>query len=459
MIRRLARIAVVVLVALAAPGARAGSPDSVPLSPEAAIAAQAVLASDDVGGGGWYNPASLAAVTRGSVQVGASAYAESATVLHDASQTKLPWGTQSGDIRSLRYSSVPSVLSYSFKLRDGLGISLGVWTPYHNYDGGSVILSSSGPYPGLPTPVPTTFSQSYAYTERRDDTWYGAGIGWQATPRLRLGAMLQGSYGTDVWTIDLNAVLKPTSGPFSGAHVSYSERGDQMVIGLRPMFGLQWDATEHVRIAAAMRGPYYRIGGWGPVDTFRSFAVDMPTPPPGSPPLPPNPQGLTATQTTPGGGDFTQVEPIRLYGGLRWAAGEWSVSGEVDWHPALDGEFGQFREGWNARAGATKLLNPDLKIGAGLFLDSGSEVGTATRSSMRYAGLTLGAVYRATAVVRAQKGANDWDLLTGIAGRLAYGWGTYRGIYLAPYDPSVAFPDVAADVFEGSISFFTAIVF
>jgi hypothetical protein len=76
-----------------------------------------------------------------------------------------------------------------------------------------------------------------------------------------------------------------------------------------------------------------------------------------------------------------------------------------------------------------------------------------------YAGFTAGGVYRATAVVKAQKGANDWDLLTGIAVRGAYGWGTYRGIYLAPYDPSVSFPNVTAEVLEGSISFFTGIIF
>jgi hypothetical protein len=454
MIRRTARTAAVALVALAAPAiGRAASPDSVPLSPEASIAAQAVIASDDVGGGGWYNPASLAAVTRSSVQIGASAYSESVTIIHDASQATLPWGTLSGDVRSARYASVPSVLSYSFQLRDGLGVSLGVWTPSHSYDGGSVVLSSSGPYPGAPT-LQTTFTQSYAYTERRDDTWYGAAVGWQATSRLRLGAMLQGAYSTDVWTIDLNAALRTSDPTFTGSHLSYTERGDQMVLGLRPTFGLQWDATEHVRIAAVMRGPHYRIGGWGPVDKFLSYGIQMP---PGGPA--PNGQGLIATQTTPERGEFAQVEPVRLYGGARWASDAWTVSGEVDWHPALDGEFGQFREGWNARAGVTKLVNPDLKVGVGLFVDSTSEVGTATNSSLRYAGFTAGAIYRATAVVKAQKGAYDWDLLTGIAVRGAYGWGTYRGVHLAPYAPTIAFPDVAAEVLEGSITFFTAIIF
>ena len=453
--RQLLRTLVALLAAALAAPARGGSPDSVPLSPEAAIAAQAVLASDDVGGGGWYNPASLAGVTRSSVQVGASAYAESATVLHGVSQVSLPWGTMSGDIRSLRYASVPSVLSYSFRLSNGLGVSLGVWTPFHNYDGGSVVLSSTGSFPGAPA-LMTTFSQSYAYTERRDDTWYGAAIGWKPTERLRLGVMLQGAYSTDVWTVDLNAVLNTTDTVYTGSHITYSERGDQMVIGVRPTFGLQWDATETVRIAALMRGPYYRLGGWGPIDKFLSYGIIMPPPATGGSPV--TRQGLTATETKPDRG-VVQVEPVRLYGGLRWAKGDWTVSAEADWHPALDGEFGQFREGWNARIGATKKWNPDLKIGFGIFSDSASEVGNATRSSMRYAGFSAGAIYRATDVVKASNGGKDWDLLGGIALRGDYGWGTYRGIYLTPYDPSISFPDIPATVIEGSISFFTAIIF
>jgi hypothetical protein len=273
--------------------------------------------------------------------------------------------------------------------------------------------------------------------------------------------MLQGSYSTDVWTVDLNAVLKnsdpnPAYAQYTGAHVVYTERGDQMVLGIRPMFGLQWDATERLRFAAALRGPYYRLGGWGPVDKYLSYGTIMPPPSAGAPAV--SRQGLTASETTPDRG-ISQVEPIRIYGGLRWADGPWAVSGDVDWHPALDGEFGQFREGWNGRVGVTKLHTPDLKIGFGLFVDSANEVGNATRSNMRYAGFTAGAIYRAKAVVKAQKGANDWDLLGGVAVRGAYGWGTYRGIYLAPYEPSVSFPDVPAEVFEGSISFFTAIIF
>jgi hypothetical protein len=91
-------------------------------------------------------------------------------------------------------------------------------------------------------------------------------------------------------------------------------------------------------------------------------------------------------------------------------------------------------------------------------------------SAMKYAGFTGGVIYRPSAVVRVLSGGNDWDLLTSVAVRGAYGWGTYRGISLVPVDPSgvpingfdpAALSATArpAKVFEGSISFMTAIVF
>jgi hypothetical protein len=189
----------------------AASPESVPVSPESALTAGAVLASDDVGGGGWYNPASL-----------------------------------------------------------------GVWTPYHDYDGGSTTITSSGAFPGTPT-LNTTYAATYSFTERRDDTWAGLAVGWQATRRLRVGGMLQGAYSTDVWTVDLNTSLKPdsTDPAQSGSHLVYSERGDQGVIGLRTLFGLQWDAMDAVRVAAAVRGPTIRVAGWGPVNKFVSYGIVM----------------------------------------------------------------------------------------------------------------------------------------------------------------------------------------
>jgi len=146
------------------------------------------------------------------------------------------------------------------------------------------------------------------------------------------------------------------------------------------------------------------------------------------------------------------------------------VSVEGDWHPALNGQFGDFKEGWNGRMGATWRVNADLRVGTGIFYDINSSEGSASMSAMKYAGFTGGVMYRPSAVVRVLNGGDDWDLVTSVAVRGAYGWGTYRGIALVPVDPTgvpitgfdpaaLSTPDRPAKVYEGSISFMTAIVF
>ena len=456
--RRSATLALACATLLAPHGVRAGSPESVPVSPEAALTAGAVLASDDVGGGGWYNPASLAAVKRSSVQVGASAYSESATIIHDAATVSLPWGSQSGDIKSFRYSSVPSVLSYSFKLKDGLGLSVGVWTPYHDYDGGSTTITSSGVFAAAPTQLSGSYSQTYAFSERRDDTWAGAAVGWQATRRLRVGAMLQGDYSSDVYSVDVNASLR-TDNPAYGTHLVYSERGDQGVIGLRTLFGMQLDVNERLRIAAAARGPAIRLAAWGPVNKFLSTAAVLPGV---------ATQNQNATQTMPARG-ASAVEPVRLYFGARYADPErpWTIAVEGDWHPALDGEFGTFKEGWNVRFGGTWRVSQDLLVGAGIFHDDSSSESSPGRNSLKYSGFSGGILYRPSAMVKALQDGAKWDLLACVAVRGSYGWGTYRGIAITQEGgvttPDaggiITFPDRTAEVYEGAISFFTAIIF
>jgi hypothetical protein len=444
------------LAALLLPlAAAAGGPDSVPLSPEAALTAGAVLASDDVGGGGWYNPASLGAVTRSSIQVGASAYTESYTFISEATRASVPWADISGNIRSLNYTSVPAVLSYSYKLRDGLGLSIGVWTPYHAYEGGTTTIASSGPYPATPTPLNATFTETYSFSDRRDDTWAGVAVGWQATPTLRLGAMLQGSYSTDVQTVDVTTSLQTTStNPNeSGGHVVYSERRDQGLLGLRTLFGLQYDATPEVRLAAAVRGPAFRVVAWGPHNTFFSSAALLP----GVPPT----QFQTSTQTTPERG-IELVEPVTFFGGLRVRGARWTLAVEGDWHSQLTRQISSFKEGGSVRLGWTWRVDADLLVGVGLFQDNRSTEASGGKTAMSYAGFTGGALYRPSAVVRALAGSHAWDLLTAVAIRGAYGWGEYKGLSLDPgvgQAVAVTFPDAPVSAVEGSISFFTAIIF
>jgi len=461
--RRGAALALACAAALAGAPARASNPESTPVSPESALTGGVVLASDDPGGGGWHNPASLGAVTRSSIQVGASAYALSGLRVDGAMVTALPWGEVEGSIRSVRYASVPSVISYSFRLDDGLGASLGVWTPFHDYSGGSTTGNSSGPYPGAPG-LTGTYSQIYSLSATRDDTWAGAAMGWRASPTPRLGAMLQGAYSPRVWTRDLNASLSTDStDPLQqGGHLAFSERGDYSYLAVRALVGVQWDATPAIRLAAAVRSPSVRVLPWGSVSRVTSAAVLLP----GVPPT----EYQAVEEVHPERG-LSIVEPVRLYGGLRVVRGPWTWAAEADWHPALKREIGSYRSAWNARLGATWRLTPDLVAGGGLFRDTSSAVAaTQGTASIDYYGLAGGLEYRPSAVVRALGGGTSWDLLTAIAVRGAYGTGVFPGIHFVPIDSqglaSTTFPaevfssqEVPARAFEGSLSFFTSIAF
>ncbi len=441
--------------------ALAANPGSTPVSPEAALAAGAVLASDDPGGGGWYNPAALAAVTRDSVQVGASAYAINALHVEGAVVTTLPWETMAGSLSSVRYTSVPSVVSYTFKLGEGLGASLGVWTPLHDYAGGAVAGTSSGAYPGAPG-VTGTYSEIYSFSRTRDDTWAGAGLGWQARPGLRIGLMLQGAYSTRLGALDLNAAIKTDSAdPLEqGSHVDVSERIDLSYLGVRAMGGLQWDVTPALRLALAVRSPGVRVISWGEATRVISAAVLLPGLPPTE---------YQVTEELPQDTGVSVVEPVRLYAGLRWQRERFTLAAEFDWHPALDRWLTGLTEAWNVRTGGTWRLTPDLLVGAGLFLDASAAASGQTALAVDYYGLAGGVVYRPRAVVKALGGADTWDLLTGLAVRGAYGRGTFTGVTFVPVeaaeraatDPTsvLATHEAPARSFEGSLSLFTSISF
>lgn len=449
-------------LALGCPGAAgAANPGSTPVSPEAALTAGAVLASDDPGGGGWYNPASLAAVTRSSVQVGASSYALNALEVDGAIQTTLPWGHVSGSLSSVRYTSVPSVISYTFKVGEGLGASLGVWTPLHDYAGGAVSGSSSGPYPGAPG-VTGTYSEIYSFSRTRDDTWAGAALGWQALPTLRLGLMLQGAYSTRLGSIDFNASIKTDSAdPLErGSHIDFSERVDLSFLGVRALGGLQWDATPALRLALSVRSPGVRIFSWGEATRVISAAVLLPGVPPTE---------YQVVEELPTEAGVSVVEPVRLSAGLRWARPGFTLAAELDWNPALDRWFNGLAESWNARLGATWQLGPDLQVGAGLFRDASTAATGQAALAIDYYGLAGGVIYRPRAVVKALGGSGTWDMLTGVAVRGAYGNGTFTGVAFVPVDASgraatdpqaaLGTQEAPARSFEGSLSLFTSISF
>ncbi len=435
------------------------------MSAEAALTAGAVLAGDDPSGGGWYNPAALGGIRRSSFQLGASAYSVATVSVEGALVTVLPpgWGPMNGTARDTHYVSVPSVLSLSYRVREGLGVAVGVWTPYHDTYSATLVGSSSGPYPGDPA-LQATYEQIYGLSYRWDDTWAGASVGWQALPTIRVGASLQGAYSSSTSVIDLDTGLQTTStNPRDqGAIINVSIRDDQSILAARALVGVQWDVTEALRLALAVRSPSVRAVAWGQTTRVTSVSVLLP----GYDIQ--QSQGIEEIEPSAG---LSVIDVGRVYGGAAWSSGRWSVRLEGDWGPALRRNRNAETANWSARTGATYQWSPDLRVGAGLFRDGARSQASDGTLALDTYGLAGGVDYRPAKVVEALGGGDSWDLITGIAVRCAYGVGKGPGMTVVPFDYASSvlpilpglqeqeFQEVPAHSLGGSIDFFTALKF
>ena len=296
------------LLALLAPvAARASNPESTMLSPESSLAG-AVVAADDDGGGGWYNPASLGGLKRSSVQLGISAYSYAWVNSEGVLTTVLPWETQSQNTRASRYSSVPSVLGLTYMLREGLGLSLGLWTPFHDSFSTGFSTTSRGALPSAPN-LQATLDQRYDWSQSGDDTWATAAVGWQVHPKVRLGLSLQGALLTRSEAVALTTTLTTDSmlGSERGAHIQVSVNEAVNRLSLRAVLGVQWLVSKYLRLALALRSPQLQVARWGQhVQTVLVSALL-----PGF-----APQEGSYIDTKPPGGTFLMVEQVRgLVGG------------------------------------------------------------------------------------------------------------------------------------------------
>jgi long-subunit fatty acid transport protein len=462
--RRVKRI-LLALALLAPVAARATNPETTPMSAEAAMTAGAVLAGDDPAGGGWYNPASLGGIKRSSLQLGASAYSIARTDISGALVTVLPWGTLVEDAHDTHYVSVPSVLSLSYKVRDGLGVAVGVWTPYHNSYSATIGGRSSGPYPPPSgAGLTATYEQNYGLSYQWDDTWAGAAVGWQALPWLRLGGSLQGAYSSSSQVLNLDTGIETSStNPLEqGAHLNVNIHDDQSYLALRALFGLQADLTDELRLALTLRTPVVRGVGWGKTTRVTSVAALLPGY--GAQ------QGQLLEEIRPSSG-LSVVDVGRISAGAAWTRGPWSVRLDGDWGPALRRVRRNERASWDARVGALYRWSPNLQVGAGLFREGSRTRASEGTLSLDYYGLAGGIDYRPAKVVAALGGGESWDLTTGIAVRGAWGVGKGPGMTIVPFafDTSIVpifpgkqeqgFQEVPAHGLEGSLHFFTALGF
>jgi opacity protein-like surface antigen len=334
---------------LLATTALAGNEDEFFVGNDAALRAGAVVATVNDGGALWYNPGGLGGVTRNQLDMTTSVYS---LRLYQASGFMRSAQGANEDLSVSEFITAPIQISYVRPLTPGVTLGLGYFSPRAS----KLLLRERLNAPAAP------YNSDWVadITSTSADYAFGAGVGFVASRDLRMGAglMLRWESLTEqldfMGTVDLN-----------GDFVQIVQVGTlltQNVIGVEPVAGLQWDATENLTVGVNVRGPRVSVVNSGE-QSNRVTVADQFT-------------GLLAADTELEDVSKTPVSIVRwgrYYAGLAYDWDVNSLSFDADFQGKLVNDDAGVRRKlqWNARIGYSRELSKVVTAGCGMFTDRG----------------------------------------------------------------------------------------
>jgi len=395
--------------------ASAANEDGVPLSPDAMLAG-ITISPHDASTGAWYNPAALGGISRSSVQLSTSIYTLSIREIDGLVETRLPWETRHDPLSATNFTTVPSGVSFVFRVSPRIGIAVGIFSPQREYASYDTQITSVSPAPAV------TFNESVALTQRLDANHGQIGIGFAPHDKFRigLGALLTQNAVESV--VDYSFSAAASNGQvFAGEIV----RQSASYFGLRGVLGLQWDAAPWLRLSLAARSPVLGFAASGQEVATVYGGV--------GPASNPNSTGgyqQVVQQAKPS----TMAAPARLVWSAEFTTGRVRFAFEGDIRHPIDnsacGAGGLPRctsgaDKWvaNARAGIIVQATQNFWVGAGGFTDMGGWDLQKSGQSIDYYGGTIGVQFRSPSVIKLRAGADPWDLKTTLAARYGVGIG------------------------------------
>lgn len=394
---------IVLTTALLLPAARAhaGNDESILIGGQAVMTAGAVQATVSDGSAAYYNPAGLANDTGDTVDINASMYGFALTEVNGV--LVLPDGT-SLDSDVLDWQLVPSALSYVRQLSDGVRVSFSVFIPQSS----DFVLRSA---------ATSSNGSQWALTVQEVSNLYNftVAMGFEVTPKLRLGFSVVGMYESSYFAMQIGA---GTTGPDVSA-LHYSEISSVADYGLQLAFGAQWDATDRLTFGATLVSPMLR--GFTHAANTNITTTAGPT-------LGEDSTVYADLDGVDGEWDFISPMELRLGFGYRFDHGQVAVDGDLD-TPVRNADPSYDRN-WsgNVRAGGFYDLNDSFALGGGLFTDLGAQ----TTSRRDYLGASFGVRFTSRYEL---KDGRVMTFSTVLGGRYAYGWGELEGMTIA-LDPT-----------------------
>ena len=396
--------------------AGAQNADGILLGTEAALTGGAVLATTHDAAGAYYNPAGLAALPASTLQVSGSVYQLSSVRLGSFVRTTLPWTRLDQTLTATDWNTVPSVAVYGLRLAPGLGVAFGIWVPTSAALSLMSTVRSAGPLTAGGAVVQVNYTQQIAITQRIERTYFGAAMGLEVSPGLRVGTAAFVVYERAEDFIDIFAGAL-TSSAQNGATASASIRGAPSQLAARLGFGVQWDVAPTCTLAAALKTPTLAIATMGGETTVAQSTSLLPG---------------VATSV-----EFSQVptpvstiaEPLRVAAGGAIAIGGVNLRAELDWQAPRAGRHGTV----NGRAGLYRTVSPDFAWGVGFFTDRSREDVRSGVLSADYYGVAGGVDYRPPPVRSWRQPGAGWDVRTSLAVRYALGVGEVERLEANPF--------------------------
>jgi len=398
--------------------ASAGNEDPILQGPDAALTSGAVTATTRDGAAAYYNPAGIAHIDRG--QINLSAQVIQLQRLAIESVVSIADGP-SEDADVLVLPMLPAGVIYGGKLSDDLSWGGGIfvaqqfaYTLRASLDGG---------------PPLEPLNVTIALEQREINTLGGLGLGWTPLPGLRLGLSFLGryreQYGAVVFSggqVTPDPMNPEPDGLFFTASESYGAQG----AGAELRAGVQWDITPAWTLGAAVWTPTFNVYTAQQETGAETARIPGVTPDEGVALYDP----IDVDESAWG---FDQVSSWRFRGGIAFQ-GDWgwaSIEGDVQ--PAYESpSLGIDRElVYNLRAGGRVRLGEVLALGFGLFTDRHAipdDGGQLLQPRIHLYGGTIGVAYDDRHRLGDEEAARDIRFQTGFSLRLAYGQGKYSSL-------------------------------
>ncbi len=460
-------ITLFVLVVGFAPSVHAGnvggSSDSFFMGNEAAIVGGAGLAITTDGGSAWVNPAGLALIPGDSLSLSASAFTVRRRAVNDIYSVELQIEdetphTYSSDLDSTELMSVPSTIVRVWRIREGLGVGLGFFTPRsdvfssrHNLD------ALEGAYEN----DFALFSDGTEVTQFMQRYQLGPSVGWTVTPEFRLGVSAHVLYQRELNT--WRGIHMDSEGSSNFADYG-NMAADNIAIegqmgGVQLTAGFQWSLPGDIRLGAVVRSPVVQLYRKEDVDALNAFLFVEDS---GSISF-----DFAPEKVQPSTGGVRILEPGRVHVGVAipWDWGWFAIDGDVA--PAFDDEENgvHFPLVWNVRAGARFKFGRNVRLGAGVFTDH-SRYHPPTeflQARMDFYGFTLGVQHLTRFQLSEAETSERLVLMTTLGFKYAVGPGQVMGEHVYPQseDPeSVVEPELHdATFYETSLHIGTGILF